>query len=117
MIIIIKFILLPLLAPLSVGIVRKVKALMQKRRGASIIQPYADLWKLFHKDEVISKDASWIFFCAPYMIFGVSILILGAIPLFGSLEKVSFISDFLVVVYLLGLSTFLLALAGIDVGS
>ena len=35
------------LGPLLVGWVRKVKARLQNRRGAPIIQPYRDLWKLF----------------------------------------------------------------------
>lgn len=115
--VLIKIILLPLLAPLSVGMVRKVKAFTQNRKGASIIQPYFDLWKLFHKDEVISKDRSWIFLVSPYIIFGISVLLMGAIPIFGSLEMSQSIGDFLVVIYLVATSIFFLALVGIDVGS
>src|SRR5882672_1759931 len=110
--ILVKLILLPLLAPLCVGIVRKVKALMQNRKGAGIIQPYFDLWKLFHKDEVISKDASWIFLSAPFIIFGISMLVFGAIPVFGRMETFAPLGDFLVVIYLLATATFFLALAG-----
>ncbi|HET9947036.1 MAG TPA: NADH-quinone oxidoreductase subunit H [Patescibacteria group bacterium] len=115
--IILKFILLPLLSPLMVGIVRKVKALMQNRQGARIYQPYFDLWKLFHKDEVISPDASWIFFATPYILFGLSILVLVAVPVFGSVESLIPFSDFLVVIYMVAAATFFLALSGIDVGS
>ncbi len=81
------------------------------------MQPYFDLWKLFHKDEVISLDASWLFLVIPFIIFGISILVLGTIPLFGQMETVPFIGDFLVVIYLLAAATFFLALAGIDAGS
>lgn len=90
---------------------------MQNRKGASIMQPYFDLWKLFHKDEVISHDASWIFRFSPYLIFAISILIPIGIPLISHLEFLSPLSDFLVIAYLIALSTFFLALSGIDVGS
>ncbi|MBI4096231.1 MAG: NADH-quinone oxidoreductase subunit H [Candidatus Levybacteria bacterium] len=112
-----KLFLIPMLSPLCVGIIRKVKAIMQNRKGASIMQPYFDLYKLFHKDEVISKNASWIFRFAPYLIFAISILIPLGIPLIASAESISPISDFIVIVYLLALSTFFLSLSGIDVGS
>lgn len=113
----IKLLLLSVLSPLCVGIVRKVKALMQNRKGAGITQPYSDLWKLLHKDEVVSKDASWIFLITPFIIFGISILVLGAVPMFGQMETYSPLGDFLVVIYLLATATFFLALAGIDTGS
>lgn len=90
---------------------------MQNRHGASIIQPYFDLWKLFHKDEVISKNASWIFRFSPYLIFAISILIPLGIPMISQVEPTSPIGDFLVISYLIALSTFFLALSGIDVGS
>ena len=115
--IIFKVIILTLLAPFCVGIVRKVKALMQNRKGASVFQPYADLWKLFHKDEVVSKDASWIFLIVPYLVFGISMFVLSAVPLVGSLD-IGFVSgDFLTILFTLALGTFFLALAGIDIGS
>lgn len=116
-IIILKIILLPLVSPLCIGIVRKIKAIMQNRRGAGILQPYYDLWKLFHKDEVIARDASWIFYFTPFLLFGLSILLPLGIPLLGSVESLSFFGDFLVTVYLLATMTFFLALAGIDSGS
>ncbi len=112
-----KLILLPLLAPLCVGIVRKTKALMQNRKGASIIQPYYDLWKLSHKNEVISRDASWLFLVTPFILFAISILVISAVPLFGRAEMALPFGDFLTIIFLLATGTFFLALAGIDVGS
>ena len=41
-------------APLVSGVVTRLKEIIQSKRGPSIFQPYRDLWKLFHKDEVIS---------------------------------------------------------------
>lgn len=114
---IIQSMLVPFLSPLIIGIVRKIKAKFQNRTGASIFQPYRDLWKLFHKDEVISEDASWIFKFAPYLIFSVTVILGASIPLFTTVFHGNLISDLLVVTCLIALASFFLALAGMDVGS
>ena len=114
--IVVQLLLVPLVAPLGVGLINGIKAKLQNRRGPSPLQPYRNLWKLFHKDEVISRDASWIFRAAPYIVFG-SILLVGAsIPLFG-IGLHSATSDVLAIVYILAIGTFFLALAGMDTGS
>lgn len=114
---ILQLILIPLLSPLFIGLTRKAKAKFQNRQGASIFQPYRDLWKLLHKDEVISTDASWVFKAAPYIIFTTTIIIGVSIPLFSTALLNGFTSDFLVIIYLFALGTFFLALSGMDVGS
>lgn len=114
---IIQFLSVPILSPMLIGVVRKIKARLQNRKGASIFQPYRDLWKLFNKDEVISEDASWIFRFAPFIIFTITIIIGASIPLFTNIFSNNLLSDFLTIVYFIALSTFFLALAGIDVGS
>ena len=113
---ILQFILVPIISPVFIGFIRKIKAKLQNRQGASIFQPYRDLWKLFHKDEVISKDASWVFRFAPFIIFSVTIIIGASIPLFTSFFANSLTSDLLVIIYTLAIGTFFLALAGIDTG-
>lgn len=113
----IKLFLFPILAPLCIGFIGKVKAYMQNRKGAPVYQPYLDLWKLFHKDEVIAKDASWIFKWVPFLLFGISILLPIGVPFISSAESVYFFGDFIVMVYLLATMTFFLALAGLDTGS
>lgn len=107
----------PVASPLCVGVIRKIKAKMQNRDGASIFQPYNDLWKLLHKDEVISRDASWIFRFAPFLIFTITIVVGVSIPLVASFLNNPFTSDLFVIVYLLAMGTFFLALAGMDTGS
>ena len=57
------------LAPLLTGVVRKVKARLHRRRGASVFQPYRDLRRLMGKEVVLAENASWLFRVAPYMIF------------------------------------------------
>ncbi|PIZ54865.1 formate hydrogenlyase [Candidatus Uhrbacteria bacterium CG_4_10_14_0_2_um_filter_41_21] len=108
--------LVPIISPLCVGVIKKIKARLQNRQGASIIQPYRDLWKLFHKDERISKDASWIFFFAPLVVFSVTVFVGWNIPLFSLDSGFFSTSDALVIVYALALGTFFLALSGLDVG-
>ena len=61
-------------APLLAGVISRLKEIVQSKRGPSIFQPYRDIWKLFHKDEVISEYSSWIFRFTPYIVFVVPIL-------------------------------------------
>ena len=114
---IIQCLFVPVVSPLGVGIIRKCKARLQNRRGASVLQPYRDLWKLFHKDEIVSSDASWVFLYAPFIVFGVTLVVGASIPLLVSFLPHPFTSDILVIVYTIGLGTFFLALAGMDTGS
>ncbi|MBI2436185.1 MAG: NADH-quinone oxidoreductase subunit H [Candidatus Magasanikbacteria bacterium] len=114
---ILQLIFVPMLSPLCIGIIRKIKAILQNRQGAPIVQPYTDIWKLLHKDEVVSSDASWIFRYAPFVVFGVTILVGASIPLFASFLQNTLTSDLLLIVYSLALGTFFLALAGMDTGS
>ena len=104
-----------LLSPFFIGLIRKIKAKFQNRKGASLFQPYRDLWKLFHKDEVVSEDASWIFLFAPYVVFATSIVLSISIPVF-SYNSYGLSSDLLVFVYVVALGTFFVALAGLDTG-
>jgi formate hydrogenlyase subunit 4 len=114
---IIQLILVPAISPLAIGIVRKIKARFQNKTGVSVVQLYRDLWKLMHKDEVISEDASWVFKFAPYLIFAITLTLGASIPLFTTIFSGNLLSDLLVVIYLIALGTFFLALSGMDVGS
>ncbi len=113
---IIQLLLIPLLSPFFIGVTRKMKAKLQNRKGASPFQPYKDLIKLLRKDEIISRDASWVFRFAPYLVFATTVLIGACIPLITTALTNAFTGDFLVVIYLIALGTFFLALAGIDTG-
>ncbi len=104
-------------APLLVGIIRLLKARMQNRRGASIVQPYFELRKLLAKEVVVSTNSSWLFRVTPYIVFGSAASVLLMIPLVAVPLPFDSAGDLLVVVYLLLLGTFFLALAGLDPGS
>ena len=105
------------LAPLVTGLIRKTKARTQKRIGASVFQPYYDIVKLLHKDEVISDQSSWLFRLAPWVNF-VSI---GAaaffIPVFLTSSPFGLVGDLLLVMGLFALARFFIMLAGLDVSS
>jgi formate hydrogenlyase subunit 4 len=115
--IIIQLIIIPALSPLGIGLIKKVKARLQNRQGASVLQPYRDLWKLLNKDEVISADASWIFRYSPFIVFTITILVGAMIPVFTVFSGSRVSGDMLVVIYTLAFGTFFLALAGLDAGS
>lgn len=116
-ILILQFIFVPLVSPFFIGLIKKIKAKLQNRQGASVFQLYKDLWKLLHKDEVISNDASWVFMIAPFIIFGVTFVVGASIPLFVSNLPIYLSGDILLIIYLLSVGTFFLALSGMDTGS
>lgn len=105
---------LMMVAPLIEGIIKKAKARLQNRRGASIVQPYYDLAKYFSKDSVVSPTVSWVFRLAPYIYFATAFAAAGAVGVLGSFSQ---FADMLLLIYLLGLGRFFLALASLDAGS
>ena len=106
-----------LLAPLLTGLVRKVKARLQRRRGPSLIQPYRDLRRLLGKEVVLAENASWLFRVAPYMIFALTWVAAALVPTFATGLIFSWSGDLIVIIALLGSARFLLALAGMDIGT
>jgi formate hydrogenlyase subunit 4 len=110
-------ILYAVLAPLLVGWIRKVKATLQNRRGASLLQPYRDLYKLFNKEARMAHTASILFRAAPYIVFVATWLAASAIPFITTELPTAAIADVIVIVGLLALARFFLALAGMDVGT
>lgn len=105
------------LAPLLTGVVRKVKSRLTRRRGASVLQPYRDLFRLMRKEAVIADNASWIFRSAPYLIFAATWVAAALTPTFRTGLMFSWSADLIVIVALLGSARFFLALAGMDVGT
>jgi len=110
-------IILLTISPFLVGLIRKVKARFQCRRGASVLQPYADLAKLFRKQPVVSTTTSWIFTATPYILFASTLSAGLLVPTFTSQTPLNFAGNIIALVYLLALGTFFLILAGLDAGS
>ncbi len=105
------------LAPLLSGLTRKIRARLLRRQGPSVVQPYRDLLKLARKEAVVAANASWLFRAAPYLIFAITWVAAGLVPTFATGLSLSAAADLIVIVALLGTARFLLALAGLDVGT
>lgn len=112
-----QIIVLLAVSPFIVGLIRKVKARLQLRRGATVFQPYRDLAKLFRKQPVVSTTTSWIFSATPYLLFATTLAAGLLVPVFASKTPLSFAGNIIALVYLLALGTFFLILAGLDAGS
>jgi formate hydrogenlyase subunit 4 len=104
-------------APLLTGFVRKLKARLTRRRGASVIQPYRDLARLLRKEVVLPENASWLFRATPYIVFASTWVAAALVPTFATGLLFSWTADLIAIVALLGSARFFLALAGLDVGS
>jgi formate hydrogenlyase subunit 4 len=112
-----QMLLVLLVAPLITGLVRKMKARLLRRRGPPILQPYRDLIRLLRKEVVLAENASWLFRAAPYMIFATTWVAAALVPTFATGLLFSWTADLISLVALLGSARFLLALAGMDVGT
>jgi formate hydrogenlyase subunit 4 len=104
-------------APLLVGFIRRLKARLQGRRGASPLQPYRDLAKLCAKEAVVAENASWIFRATPFILAAIMLVIALVVPLLVTRPAFGFAGNIVLVIYLLLAGTFFLALAGLDTGS
>jgi formate hydrogenlyase subunit 4 len=102
-------------APLVSGVLSRLKEIVQSKRGPSVFQPYWDLWKLFHKDEVVSDRSSWIFRATPYVVFVAPIFVTTLIPVLTSYPLFfAFMGDMLGGGFVLALGGFFASLAAVD---
>jgi formate hydrogenlyase subunit 4 len=106
------------LAPLITGVIARVEAILQSKRGPSIFQPYYDLRKFFRKDELRPETAGWLFGAAPFIAFACYLTVATLIPVLTTFPlPLGWMGDILGGGFLLGLAGFMLALAGLDSGS
>jgi formate hydrogenlyase subunit 4 len=104
-------------APLVLGVTRKVKARLLRRIGPPLWQPYIDLWKLLHKEAVLAHNASWLYRIAPYLVFATTWVAAALVPTYATGLMFSWSADLIAIVALLATGRFALALAGMDVGT
>jgi len=116
-IVILQIIIILAFAPLLSGMIKKIKAFFQLRKGPGIFQSYYDIAKLLRKDSVVSQNVSWIFHVAPVISF-VAVLTGGLlIPIYITELPFGFAGDLIAVIYLFALARFFIALASLDAGS
>jgi formate hydrogenlyase subunit 4 len=105
-------------APLYAGVLSRLKEMVQSKRGPSVFQPYRDIWKLFHKDEIVSDQTTWIFRVTPYLVFITPIFVTLLIPVLTDYPLAfAFMGDMLAGGFFLGIAGFFTALAAVDTGN
>lgn len=98
------------------GIINKTKAYFGGRKGASILQPTYELFKLIHKGVVYSSSSSIITQITPVIYLAVSLLVICFLYV-AYPPLISFTGDFLFVIYLLTLAKFFMIISALDRGS
>jgi formate hydrogenlyase subunit 4 len=110
-------IILFIFPPLLLGIIAKTKAFFAGRKGAPLLQPYFDLFKLMRKASVYSLTTNWIFKAAP-MVSTAAVLCAGFLmPIADFKPPVQCWGDIILFVYLFALARFVIILAALDTGS
>jgi formate hydrogenlyase subunit 4 len=104
-------------APLLQGVLRKLNARIQYRRGPSVWQPYRDLRKWWAKTPVESDTASIVTAAAPVIVLGAMVSAILLLPIVSVRPPLEHAGDLLVVIGLLALARFVMALAALDAGS
>lgn len=105
-------------APLYVGVIARVEAMIASKRGPSIFQPYYDLAKLLRKGEKISDQASWVYRGAPFVVFACYLTVSTVVPIITSVPlPLAFLADLIGGAFVLTLAAFVTALAAMDTAS
>lgn len=105
-----------LLAPLYEGVLRKVTARIQSRKGPPIRQPYYDLLKLLGKEDIESGDTPAMQRIAAWLAFAAILTAALLVPM-GAAPPLNAGGDVLLLVYLLALLGVSTLLAGFAAGS
>lgn len=114
---ILQIVIILIAAPVFIGWIRMLKCWFQGRTSPGLFQPFRDIIKLFYKDVVLAENASWIFRFTPYLVFGVSVLAAGIIPILSVDLPLSATADVIAIVALFAIARFFIALAGMDIGT
>jgi formate hydrogenlyase subunit 4 len=105
-------------APLYGGVLARAEAIVQSKRGPSIVQPYRDLAKLLRKGSAISDQASWIFRGAPFVAFACYLTVAAIVPVITDEPlPLAFLGDLIGGAFVLGLASFVISLAALDTAS
>jgi len=105
-------------APGLMGVIAKVEARLQGRRGPRVLQPYYDLAKLCRKEALAPSGASWFFLIAPPAAVAAYLTIPLLIPVLTTYGlPLGYMGDILGGGFLLSLASFLVATAALETGS
>lgn len=115
--IVIQLLVIMMVAPLLNGIIKKIKAFSQKRKGAPIFQMYFDLYKLSRKSSVVSDVSSWIFKVTPYIVFATAVAAALLVPVSSLIAPEQIPGDFIMLVSILALGRFFIMITALDTAS
>lgn len=104
-------------APLVTGWMRQVRACLEGRAGAGLLQPWRDTRKLLRKEPITPVGTGPAFRRAPALLVATTVVAATLVPLLSTDTPVSSHADLIVVVALIALGTLALALAGLDTGT
>jgi formate hydrogenlyase subunit 4 len=104
-------------APLLTGWMRQVRARMEGRVGAGVLQPWRDTRKLLRKEPITPIGTGPAFRIAPALLVATTTVAAALVPLLSTETPVSGSADLILVVALIALGTLALALAGLDTGT
>ena len=106
-----------LLAPLLPGLVQQGKARLQGRRGASALQPYRELRRLWGKSAVTPEETSVLYRLAPSVVAAAVTAAVLVVPAASVAPSWGIGHDALLFVGLLALARFAVVLSAWDTGS
>jgi formate hydrogenlyase subunit 4 len=104
-------------APLVTGWMRQVRARLEGRAGAGVLQPWRDARKLLRKEPITPVGTGPAFRTAPALLVATTVVATALVPLLSTDTPVSSHADLILVVALIALGTMALALAGLDTGT
>jgi formate hydrogenlyase subunit 4 len=105
-------------APGVMGLIAKVEARLQGRRGPRVLQPYYDLAKLCRKEALAPLGASWFFLAAPPAAVAAYLTVPLLIPVLTTYGlPLVYMGDILGGGFLLSLASFVVATAALETGS
>ena len=117
LVVILQTLLIVALAPLWNGVVGRIKARLQMRRGLPVLQRYRDLLKLAGKETVLSEHASPLARVAPYVMVGAAVTLCAWTPVVTTQPGLAFAGDLVMTVALLAAMRVLLALLALEAGT
>ncbi len=103
--------------PLLIGWTRQVRAKLEGRQGAGVLQPYRDLRKQFGRQSIDPIGTTMVFAVAPSIMAATTLMAAALVPLVTVISPADRIGDMFAVVGLLLLGTVSLVLAGLDTGT
>jgi formate hydrogenlyase subunit 4 len=105
-------------APWVSGVIARVEARLQGRRGPRVLQPYYDLGKLFRKESLAPHGASVVFLAAPVVALACYLTVPLLIPVLTTFPlPLAYMGDILGGGFVLALASFVVAVAAAETRS